>query len=192
MIISESIRAWVRGHNLQDTLLLMGSGEVIEFREEGFSTADSMAATVLTAAYIYFEVERERRSDIGKAVYFERARRGKYIPKDYFGFTPGTFIPSEKKRFVGEMFMEASRGAEADEIAEWLNDCELRTVKGNEFTPRAVRAILSNPVYCSDVVFHRAGRGVRDHHEGIVDRELWETVNGGRVTATIASEACLG
>ena len=108
MIISESIRAWVRGHDLQDTLLLMGSGEVIEFREEGFSTADSMAATVLTAVYMYFEVERERRSDIGKAVYFERARRGKYIPKDYFGFTPGTFIPSEEKRFVVEMFMEAS------------------------------------------------------------------------------------
>lgn len=85
--------------------------------------------------------------------------------------------------------MEASQGVEADEIAEWLNDCGLRTVKGNEFTPRAVRAILSNPVYCGDVVFHRAGRVVRDHHEGIVDRKLWETVNGGRVTASTAPTA---
>ena len=31
MIISESIRAWVRNHDLQDTLRLMGSGEVIVF-----------------------------------------------------------------------------------------------------------------------------------------------------------------
>ena len=66
----------------------------------------------------------------------------------------------------------------ARKIAEWLNDCGLRTVKGNVFTARAIRAILSNPVYCGDVVFHRAGRVVRDHHEALVSRELWETVNG--------------
>ena len=40
------------------------------------------------------------------------------------------------------MFLEASQGVEADEIAEWMNDCGLRTVKGNPFTARAVRAIL--------------------------------------------------
>ena len=79
--------------------------------------------------------------------------------------------------------MEASQGVEPDEIAEWLNDCGLTTVRGNPFTPRSVRAILANPVYCGDVVFHKAGRLVRDHHEGIVDRELWETVTGSRVAA---------
>lgn len=183
MIISESIRAWVRNHDLQDTLRLMGSGEVIVFIAEEMTTADSMAATVLTAAYMYFEVERERRSILQRELYKRRVAAGEYTPRQYLGYAPGTFIPSEEKKFVVEMFLEASQGVEADEIAEWLNDCGLRTVKGNVFTARAVRAILSNPVYCGDVVFHRAGRVVRDHHEALVSRELWETVNGGRVTA---------
>ena len=50
MIISDSIRAWVRNHDLQDTLLLMGSGEVIVFITEDMTTVDSMTATLLTAA----------------------------------------------------------------------------------------------------------------------------------------------
>ena len=178
MIISESIRAWVRNHDLQDTLRLMGSGEVIVFIAEEMTTADSMTATLLTAAYMYFEVERERRSIQQHEMYKRKVAAGEYTPRNYFGFMPGSFEPDENRKFVVEMFMEASQGVEADEIAEWMNDCGLRTVKGNEFTPRAVHAILSNPVYCGDVVFHRAGRVVRDHHEGIIDRELWEMVNG--------------
>ena len=189
MIISESIRAWVRNHDLQDTLRLIGSGEVIVFMAEDMTTADSMTATLLTAAYMYFEVERERRSEIGRAVYLDRVRRGKYTPRDYFGYVPGTFIPSDDRKYIVEMFLEASQGVEADEIAEWMNDCGLRTVRGNEFTPRAVRAILANPVYCGDVVFHRAGVRIENHHEGIISRELWEMVNGSRAAATTASAA---
>ena len=178
MIISDSIRAWVRNHDLQDTLRLMGSGEVIVFMAEDMSTADSMTATILTAAYMYFEIERERRSEIGRGVYIDRVRRGEYTPRSYFGFMPGSFESDENRKYVVEMFQEAADGVEPDEIAEWMNDCGLRTVKGNEFTPRAVKAILANPVYCGDVVFHRAGVRVEGHHEGIISRELWEMVNG--------------
>ena len=178
MIISDSIRAWVRNHDLQDTLRLMGSGEVIVFIAEDMTTADSMTATLLTAAYMYFEVERERRSEIGRGVYIDRVRRGEYTPRQYLGYKPGSFKPDENRKYIVEMFLEASQGVEADEIAEWMNDCGLRTTHGNLFTARAVRAILANPVYCGDVVFHRAGVRVEGHHEGIISRELWEMVNG--------------
>ena len=91
MIISESIRAWVRHHDMQDTLRLMGSGEVIVFIAEDMTTADSMTATLLTAAYMYFEVERERRSELGREAYLRKAAAGEYTPRDYFGFMPGSF-----------------------------------------------------------------------------------------------------
>ena len=178
MIISESIRAWVRNHDLQDTLRLIGNGEVIVFMAEDMTTADSMAPTVLTAAYMYFEVERERRSEIGRAVYLDRVRKGEYTPRDYFGLVPGTFMPNKNRKYIVEMFLEAAGGVEPDEIAEWMNDCGLRTTHGNPFTARAVKAILSNPVYCGDVVFHRAVVRVEGHHDAIVSRELWEMVNG--------------
>ena len=189
MIISESIRVWAKKHSLQDTLRLLSTGENVYFVQENMRTTDGMAPTVLTAAYMYFEVERERRSIQQREMYKRRVAAGEYTPRQYLGYAPGTFIPSEEKKFVVEMFLEASQGVEADEIAEWLNDCGLRTVKGNVFTARAVRAILSNPVYCGDVVFHRAGRLVRDHHEGLVSRELWETVNGRRAAAATTSAA---
>ena len=189
MIISESIRAWVRHHDMQDTLRLMGSGEVIVFVDEEMTTADSMTATVLTAAYMYFEVERERRSIQQRELYKRKAAAGEYTPRQYFGFMPGSFEPDENRKYIVEMFLEASQGVEPDEIAEWMNECGLRTTHGNPFTARAVKAILANPVYCGDVVFHRAGRLVRDHHEGLVSRELWEMVNGGRVTASTAPTA---
>ena len=37
MIISESIREWARKHDLQETLMIMGTGETIVFREEEMS-----------------------------------------------------------------------------------------------------------------------------------------------------------
>ena len=182
MIISESIRVWAKKHSLQDTLRLLGTGEIVYFVQENMRTTDGMAPTVLTAAYMYFEVERERRSMITSEVYKRKAAAGEYTPRVYFGYKPGSFEPDENRKYIVEMFLEASQGVEPDEIAEWMNDCGLRTVRGNEFTARAVRAILHNPVYCGDVVFHRAGRVVRDHHEGIVDRELWEMVNDKKTT----------
>ena len=95
MIISESIRAWVRHHDMQDTLRLMGSGEVIVFVDEDMFTADSMTATVLTAAYMYFKVEMERKSIQQHQMYKRRVAAGEYTPRGYFGYASGTFIPSE-------------------------------------------------------------------------------------------------
>ena len=175
-MIAESIRAWVRGHTLQDTLMIM-EGEEIWFEEERMSTNDHMVATILTVGYMFFEVERERRSILQHELYLRRVQKGHFIPHHYFGYLPGTFQPSEERKYVVEMYREASQGVEVGEIAEWLNDCGLRTTKGNPFTPRAVRGILSNPVYCGDVVFHRAGKKIRDHHAGLVSRGLWERVN---------------
>lgn len=174
MIISESIRTWVRDHTLQETLLTMGAGVEIRFAEEGISTKDSMVITAITAAYTFFEIQRELRSEIGRAVYLRKAAAEEYVPRLYLGYKPGTFQPSDERKYIIEMFTEAAEGVEADEIAEWLNDCGLRTVKGNEITPRAVKAMLANPVYCGDVVFHKAGKWVQDHHEGLVSREIWE------------------
>ena len=177
MIISESIRVWAKKHSLQDTLRLLSTGEIVYFVQENMRTTDGMAPTVLTAAYMYFEVERERRSTITSEVYKRKVAAGEYTPRDYFGFKPGSFIPSADRKYIVEMFLEAADGVEPDEIAEWMNDCGLTTVRGNAFTPRAVRAILSNPVYCGDVMFKSAGIRIEDHHEGLVSRDLWERAN---------------
>ena len=73
---------------------------------------------------------------------------------------------------IREIFEESAAGVDIAEITFWLNDCGFRTVKGNFFTPRAVRSILSNPVYRGDIYIH--DQLIADHHTPLVERSLWE------------------
>ena len=64
MTISESIGAWAGTHGMEDTLAIMMRGEVIHFAREDVSATDAAAQTALTDAYMYLEIERERRRGI--------------------------------------------------------------------------------------------------------------------------------
>ena len=50
---------------MEDTLAIMMRGEVIHFAREEVGSTDAAAQTALTAAYMYLEIERERRRCIG-------------------------------------------------------------------------------------------------------------------------------
>lgn len=85
----------------------MAMGEVICFQVEGWNTADSMVATILTAAYTFFEMERGIRSDISKGVYLRKARDGGYTPRFFIGHWFGILEPSEESMYIVEMFLNA-------------------------------------------------------------------------------------
>lgn len=186
MITVESIRYWIRNHTENETLEMLGEGEVIFFQSENLSTSDCMALIVLQTAYLYFEIERGRRSERSIAAYYSRVESGVYIPKNYLGYKPNTFEPDEMSSVVRMMFEAVMSGASCGKLAEWLNDAGMFTTRGNPFTARAVRSILRNPVYCGDVVFRKAGRTIRDHHTAIVDRELWERVQAVLAKRSVA------
>ena len=171
MIISESIGTWAKKHSMEDTMEIMKGGEVIQFVQEEVCSTDAIAHTALTVAYMYFDIERERRRD---RCLMKVASRDFKIG-NYFGFEPGSFKPNEKSKHVVEMYQEASRGVAVNRIACRLNDIGLTTVTGKPFTYNSVRRILSNPVYCGDVTIE--GVRIEGHHEGIVERKLWERVN---------------
>ncbi len=191
MISTPDVRTWVRTHTLQETAELIGAGEVIHFEQEELETTDSMVMTVLSTAYVYFETERERRSDISRTAYMKRVKAGVFIPYLYFGYEPYSFTPSldvEEIAVVAEMFQEAAEGVDCAEIAEWMNDCGYKTVLGNPHTARSIRRLLSNPVYCGDVYFRSAGRILRDHHAPLVSRDLWCRVHARLTSRVIAVE----
>ena len=130
MIRANSIRDWVREHTLQDTLQIMENGEAVYFVREKKSLSDATATMYLTAAYLYFGIERERRSEIGKAAYRRKAAAGKYTPRDYFGYVPGTFTPSEEGKYVVEMFAGASGGAKT--VTQFWRLCRESALTGAE------------------------------------------------------------
>lgn len=63
---AKSIRDWHRLHTLEETQQMAAEGIVIEFEQEGMSTNTPLAFEILNGAYLYFEIERERRSWLAK------------------------------------------------------------------------------------------------------------------------------
>ena len=173
MITTESIYTWAKSHSRKETDRIIMSGQRIYFMQEMMYSSEGPVATALTAAYLYLEIERERKSMMAKETYKQRLESGSTLQL-YFGFRPYTFEPDENARVIREMFIEASEGVEVEEIAYWLNDCGFRTAKGKEFTCRSVRSILTNPVYVGDLKL--CGNLIADHHEAIVDRAVWKEV----------------
>ena len=86
VIKSTNIRTWVHSHTEEETLELISSGHVIHFEEENLKTSDAMVMTVLQTAYIFFEAERERRSDRAIEAYYRRVEAGVYIPHTLLGY----------------------------------------------------------------------------------------------------------
>lgn len=173
---TESIKEWVRGHSYQETLRIVADGEVIRFEKENLSTSEPMVLTVIQTAYIFFEAERERRSEIASLAYQKRVDEGRFSPGLYLGYEPYTFIPAEEKKIMKNLFNRAATGEELRSLATWMNDRGYRTTKGNAQTSRSVRSILTNPVYVGDVYFRSAGVLIHDHHEPLIKRPLWTAV----------------
>ena len=176
---AESIKEWVRGHSYQETLKIVADGEVIRFEKEKLCTSEPMVLTVIQTAYIFYEAERERRSEIASLAYQKRVDEGIYHPGLYLGYEPYTFEPSTDRsevRIVKNLFNRAAAGEELRSLATWMNRSGYRTTKGNAQTSRSIRSILTNPVYVGDVYFRSAGVVIHNHHESLISRPLWAVV----------------
>ena len=176
---TESIKEWVRGHSYQETLRIVADGEVIRFEKENLSTSEPMVLTVIQTAYIFFEAERERRSEIASLAYRKRVDEGRFSPGLYLGYEPYTFEPSSEGsevRIVKRLFQKAAAGEELRTLATWMNACGYRTTRGNTQTSKSIRSLLTNPVYVGDVYFRSAGVVIYNHHEPLITRPLWTAV----------------
>lgn len=80
----------------------------------------------------------------------EKFLRGGVVSVPPFGYRMGEerFIPEETEAcFVREIYRKYLDGESFGQIAGWLNESGVRTVRGNRFEGRTVRYILTNPVY---------------------------------------------
>ena len=139
--------------------------------------------------------ESESISENMKWSYRNRAAQGKFkaAKGKYFGFNTddGYFHPDENSRIVKEMFERYAAGESLEKIAEKVNEKGALTTRGNPWRKSSVKCILQNEVYVGDVQFQKrparnvitkeidpvqARRYIKDHHEGIVSRGLWNLV----------------
>ena len=195
LVLCKSVSRWSR--NMLDGLnaikLLTGNGVHILFEQEGIDTRTPGVLLPLHLAQSVAQSESESTSENIKWTYKNRSREGKFWAKPgvYYGYDSkgDTFsenADADNVRFMFDRFIE---GAAITQIAKELNEKGCRTVRGNEWTMDAVRRILKNEVYVGDVIFRKSPsrnvitreidkdwkpRYVKNHHKGIVDRDVWE------------------
>jgi DNA invertase Pin-like site-specific DNA recombinase/DNA-binding transcriptional ArsR family regulator len=180
-IITKSISRFSR--NVSDTMRCLEKlhdlGIGVYFLEQGYDT----------------EEQGSQISEIQKWVYRYRAEHGIFRARRgmYFGYNTdnGKFIPDENAGIVRSMFKMFAAGKELNVISDIVNSYGVLTTKRKPFTSASVKSILKNEVYVGDIHIGKTpsrnvitkkidenyyDKYVEYHHEGIVDRELWEAV----------------
>ena len=197
LILCKRVSRWARNtvEGLKAIKLLAGNRVYVVFEQEGIDTRMPGIVLQLNLAASIAQSESESISENLKWTYRKRAEQGIFRPRKgiYFGFDTGDgqFKPDGNAEYVREIFRRYRDGEKASEIAKWLNSEGKRTARGNQFTAGNVKGILENEKYVGDVWFGKSpsrniitgepdkfqvNRYMKDHHEGIIDRETWDEV----------------
>lgn len=195
LILCKSVSRW--GRNAIDALtnmqLLVGNYVNIVFEQEGIDTRQPGVFLQLVLAAEIAQQESKSLSENIKWLYRNRAARGIFIASRgrYFGYNTdnGTFTPDKNAKYVREIFTRYAEGAGTQTIASELSAQGVLTTRNNPFTRDAVRSILANEIYVGDIQFLKTQTSdteepvppdltlyVKNHHEALVDRELWNKV----------------
>ena len=197
LIYCKSVSRWARNtvEALETVRLLTGNQVNVVFEQEGIDTRNPAALFSLSLAAAVAQSESETISENLKWVYRYRAEHGIFRARRgmYFGYNTdnGKFIPDENAGIVRSMFEMFAAGKELNVISDIVNSYGVLTTKRKPFTSASVKSILKNEVYVGDIHIGKTpsrdvitkkidenyyDKYVEYHHEGIVDRELWEAV----------------
>ncbi|MBR2760179.1 MAG: recombinase family protein [Solobacterium sp.] len=197
LILCKSVSRWAR--NILDGLntlrLLNGNGVHVIFEEQGIDTRNAGVILQLNLAQAIAQSESESISENMKWTFRNKAAQGRYYGRRgmFFGYDcrGDEFSANADSRHVRYMFEMYAEGAEIKEITADLNRRGVKNKRGKEWKEQTVRDILQNEIYVGDVIFNKTPsrnvitreidknwqpRYVRDHHTGIVSRELWNAV----------------
>lgn len=120
----------------------------------------------------------------------EKAKCGGILSIPPFGYTVsnGTFIPHPlESNIIKYVFNDYAHGVGMLKIARNLNECGIRTHRGNKIENRTVEYWLNNPVYIGKIRWTPTGAAGRNFnnpdsiiapgkHEPIIDVQLWNIV----------------
>ena len=175
--------------------LLNGNGIHVIFEEQGIDTRNTGVIFQLNLAHAVAESESESISENMKWTYRQKKTQGKFYGRKgmYYGYDTkdDEFKANADAENVRYIFESYANGLGMKEIADELNTRGIKNKKEREWTRGTVKYILKNEVYVGDVIFNKTpsrnvisgeidkdweARYVKDHHAGIISRELWDAV----------------
>jgi site-specific DNA recombinase len=163
---------------------------------EEFNTTTSHGRLMITLVAVLAQWERETIAERVKMGRQKKAANGEWpggpVPFGYVG-RPGKIRSGrqlirlepdpDRAHLVRAIFERYLAGHGVRSLCLWLNDeLGVRTAGGRRWQVTALTRLLTNPVYCGDVIHGRRAPGaatvtrVRGGHEAVVPRETFEAV----------------
>jgi hypothetical protein len=87
-------------------------------------------------------------------------------------------VDNDKRKYVTKIFRRAALGVSYAKLAELLNNANIKTVEGNEFTRQTIQKILQNKFYIGIL---QTKDGEIKGHEAIISEKLYNLVNEKKV-----------
>ena len=178
-------------------------GVIFVSKNEQFDTSTAMGEAMLKIILVFAELERNMTSERVTATMISRANNGLWnggrVPYGYnYDIQTGEFSFNEPEKSVVEMMhnlYEEHRSLIC--VARILNERQLFSRAGNQWSATTLLIILRNVFYCGDYQYNRLKEGnrqkrkdksewitVQDHHLAMISREQKE-----RVIAILDSQA---
>lgn len=168
----------------------------IFFERENINTKDMEGELMLTILTSFAEEESVSISQNTKWSVQKRFRNGTFIigypPYGYANVEGRMIVVPEEAEVVKQMFESFLSGVSTAEIAKDLKKRNVKTKRNGEWRAGTVRDVLKNEKYTGDVIYQktwtddsfvrRYNNGdtdqylVRNHHEAIISREVFEAV----------------
>lgn len=209
IIIIPSISNFAR--NNSDTLSIIKKlkekGVSVCFAKEGVDTA-LIATDILVKVLASFE--KTRRASVAEGTrkrIRENFEKGVVRWVHIYGYRPGWVIEENEAKVVRFMFDAYADGVSTKEIAQRLNEEKVPTPNGANWNPEWISKMLQNERYVGDVALSKSRvedytshkvvknpnlvKYIKDNHEGIVDRETFDTVREILTMRAATNGACM-
>ena len=176
---------------------LKAVGTTMYFEEDGINTGDSGSFMMFSLlAAVAQDQSRSIGENVGMA-YKERFKRGEYNLGNNrilgYDTVDGKLVPNEDAWIPALVFRMFSEGATYGAIAEELEQRGAKRLRSDKpFTVSSIKGILENETYVGDKRLQKQAPQdyltkkpmdvdydsyyLKDDHEGVISRELWEQV----------------
>lgn len=195
-IMTKSLSRFARNTTdcLELTRKLLDLGITIYFEKENLDTGSMESELLLSIMSSLAESESVSISENSKWSVRHRFENGTfkigYAPYGYSAKDGGMIINEEEAKWVRWIFEQTLSGKASAAIARELNEKQVPSRKGGNWTPTTIRGILTNEKYVGDCLFQKTYSDFRfkrhtnhgerdqfymeDHHEALISRDDFE------------------
>lgn len=200
IIITKSISRFARNtiDSLNTIRDLKSRGIDVHFEKEGLKTLDMDSEMFLTLYSAFAQAESESTSQNIKLGLKAKMKRGEPVGcARCYGYhfnkeTKEFEIVEEEAKIIRMIFNWYADGLGSRVICNKLNSMGIKSPKGNKYQPETILSYINNNKYVGDLLQNKSYTEsplthrkidnygekdfyyVKDHHQGIVSRELWD------------------